>query len=331
MASPSLVIRRVVVEGNFSCDLQFERGLNIVQAIQTNGDPKSTNKCGKTSLVELIQHGFGRRQESKTKFHFAPIIDRLKTLWLEFEANGEVVTIERSLQEIAARARVREGPYVPGMGDMPGELVEIERMSDPLLKALGIPAVSVKTAQGEVFPLTFPTLMRAVVLHQEDSFGAILDKVQPDQRRTDIIGFLSRVTPIERFALEEKLGGAQRATQEAESYFQSVQSFLIANGLPSLIEAETRVRQAQEALHAAMETQRQLQQEIRQAASQSSPRQAGRIDNLRRQLLAIKNDMAQAERNLTGTQQEEERLSEVLASLRVDRQKLQRLRTSSTV
>ena len=56
MASPSLVIRRVVVAGNLSCDLKFERGLNIIQAVATHGDVKSTHKSGKTSLVELIQH-----------------------------------------------------------------------------------------------------------------------------------------------------------------------------------------------------------------------------------------------------------------------------------
>ncbi|MFX1476145.1 MAG: hypothetical protein ACFFCO_11800, partial [Promethearchaeota archaeon] len=199
MTSPSLVIRRVVVEGEISCDLQFERGLNIVWAIQTGGDPRSTNKCGKTSLVELIQHGLGRRQESKAKFHFAPVMDQLETLWLEIEANAEVLTIERSLQEITARARVREGPYVPGIGDTPAEVVEIEEMSALLLKALSIPVVSVKTAKGELVPLSFPTLMRAFILHQEDSFGAILDRVRPEQRRADIIGFLSGITPVERF------------------------------------------------------------------------------------------------------------------------------------
>jgi hypothetical protein len=52
---------------------------------------------------------------------------------------------------------------------------------------LGIPSVSVKTAQGDLVPLSFPTLMRAFVLHQEDSFGAILDKMLPEQRRADVI------------------------------------------------------------------------------------------------------------------------------------------------
>jgi hypothetical protein len=331
MASPSLVIRRVVVEGELSCDLQFERGLNIVRAIQTDDDPKSTNKCGKTSLVELIQHGLGRRQRSKAKFHFAPIMEQLDRLWLEIETNDQVFTVERSLQEITARVRVREGPYVPGIGNAPAELVSVEEMSALLLNALSIPIVSVKTAKGDLFPLSFPTLMRAFVLHQEDSFGAILDKVLPEQRRADIIGILSGITPLERFTLEDKLSKVQLEVQELEAYFHSVQDFLIENGVPTLIEAEAGVRRAEEALQAAREAQRDVQHEIRDATSSQSPRQSGRIDNLRHQLLSIQDGVAQIERSFVGLRQEEERLVEVLASLRVDRQKAQRLRASSTI
>ncbi len=330
MASPSLVIRRVVVDGDLSCDLQFDRGLNIVQAVQTDGDPRSTNKCGKTSLVELIQHGLGRRQTSKAKFHFAPIIDRLRMLWLEIESNGTVLTIERSLQEITARARVREGPYVPGTEAAPAELISIEDMSPLLLKALGIPEVSVKTAEGELFPLSFPTLMRAFVLHQEDSFGAILDKMIPEQRRTDVIGFLSGITPIERFTVEDKLARVQTETQDLESYFKSVQAFLLENGVPSLVEAEMRVRTGEEALQAAREVQRSIQHEMLRS-SKLQTAQAGRTDDLRHRLLVIKDEASQIERSVIGLQQEEQRLGEVLSSLRVDRQKAQRLQASSTI
>jgi len=331
MASPSLVIRRIVVEGEISCDLQFERGLNIVRAVQTGGDPKSTNQCGKTSLVELIQHGLGRRQKSKAKFHFAPIIEQLETLWLEIEANGEVLTIERSLQEINARVRVREGPYVPGTGGTPAELVSIGDMSALLLNALSIPMVSVKTAQGDLAPLSFPTLMRAFVLHQEDSFGAILDKMLPEQRRADVIGFLSGITPVERFVVEDKLSEVQLEVQNLEGYFDSVRAFLIENAVPSLIEAKAGVRTAKEALQAAREAQRSIQHEIRQASSSQSSVESGRIDNLRHQLLSIQGEVAQDERSFIGLRQEEERLNEVLASLRVDRQKGRRLRVSSTI
>jgi len=331
MPSPSLVIRRVVVQGELSCDLQFERGLNIIWAVQTSDDPKSTNKCGKTSLVELIQHGLGRRQESKAKFHFAPIMEQLDTLWLEIETNGQVFTIERSLREITARARVREGPYLPGIASAPAELVSINDMSDLLLKALGIPIVSVKTAKGDLFPLSFPTLMRAFVLHQEDSFGAILDKMLPEQRRADVIGFLSGITPIDRFTVEDKLSEVQLKAQELEGYFSSVQAFLIQNEVPSLIEAEARVRRAEVALQVAREAQRNVQCEIRDATSSQSPEQPGRLDNLRRVLLSIQNEAARIERSLVGLRQEDERLSEVLASLKVDRKKAQRLRVSGTI
>jgi hypothetical protein len=331
MASPSLFIRRVIVEGKLSCDLRFERGLNIVRAIQTNDDPRSTNKCGKTALVELIQHGLGRQQQTKAKFHFAPIIDQLNALWLEIETNGEVLTIERSLQEINARVRIREGSYVAGIDNTPAELVSIDDMSPLLLKALGIPMLSVKTAKGDLFPLSFPTLMRAFILHQEDSFGAILDKMIPEQRRADVIGFLSGITPAERFTIEDKLAKVQTDAQDLEGYFHSVQAFLMENGVPSLIEAEAQVRAAEEALQATKNVQRSIQHEIRGTIGRQADKQPGQTDKLRDQLLAVKDNIAQVQRHLLGLQQEEQRLTEVLASLKVDRQKSQRLQASSTI
>lgn len=331
MASPSLFISRVVVEGDLSMDLGFDRGLNILQAVPTGADPKSTHKTGKTALVELIQHGLGRSQESRAKFHFAPIIDEIRTLWLEVEANGETFTIERSLQELGSRVRVREGPYVHGAEAAPAELVHVDEMSDMFLAVLGIPKVSVKTAKGDSVPLTFPTLMRAFVLHQEDSFGAILEKMIPEQRRTDVIGFLSGITPVERFAVEDQLAEVQREAQETESYFRSVQTFLQKNDVPTLIEAAARVKNAEEALRAAVEAQRGIQEEMRRAVTRRSEQQAGRIESLRRQLLALNDEAAQIEHGFIGLEQEERRLSEVLASLGNDRRKAQRLHASSTI
>lgn len=331
MASPSLVIRRVVVEGELSCDLEFERGLSIIQGVATGGDEKSTHKSGKTSLVELIQHGLGRVQESKAKFHFAPIIEQIKTLWLEIEASGEILTVERSLQSIEQRARVREGEYMRGMGNLPAEQISIEDMSSLMLRALNIPQVAVKTAKGELFPLTFPTLMRAFILHQEDSFGGILDKMIPEQRRTDVIGFLSGIIPIERFEIEDRLAAVQTEAQEVEKYYESVQSFLYRNEVPTLNEAHNRVGRAEEALREAIEAQRNLQREIREAAARQSERRAGRIDSLRSQLFATKDEAGRIERSFIGLGQEEERLEEVLSSLKDDRRKAQRLRASSTI
>jgi len=332
MPSPLLIIRRVVVDGNLSLDLTFDRGLNIVQAVPTNDDLKSTHKCGKTSLVELIQHGLGRRQASKKEFHFAPIIDEIKTLWLEIEANGEIITIERSLREITARVRIREGEYVRGIEAIPSELVSVEDLSSVLLRALDIPEVSVKTFAGELFPLTFPTLMRAFVLHQEDSFGAILDKMQPDQRRADVIGFLTKITPVERFTIEDQLAKAQQEVQTVENYFRSVQEFLQQNGVPTLLEANSRVTKAREELAIATEQQRNLQMRIREdALKKESEKQPGRIDDLHTQLFAVKAQVRATEQHLIGLRKEEERLSEVLHSLEDDRKKAQRLRSSNTI
>ncbi|MCI0337691.1 MAG: hypothetical protein L0226_08950 [Acidobacteria bacterium] len=332
MPSPSLVIRRVVVDGALSLNLTLDRGLNIIQAVPTNDDPKSSHKCGKTALVELIQHGLGRRQASREKFHFAPIIDEIKTLWLEIEANGEIITIERSLQEITARARVREGEYMRGIEAVPSELVPVEELSSVLLQALDIPRVSVKTSAGELAPLTFPTLMRAFILHQEDSFGAILDKMLPEQRRADVIGFLSRITPIERFIIEDKLAEVQQEVQAVESYFRSVQEFLYKNAVPTLLEAKSRVDIAMEALLAANELQRSLQMRIREDThKQESETQPGRIDILHAQLFEVKAQVRVVEQHLIGLRKEEERLTEVLTSLEDDRKKAQRLRSSTTI
>lgn len=224
MTSPLLVIRRLIVEGELSCDIQFSRGLNVISAV---GDPKSTNKVGKTSLVELIQHGLGRRQKSKAKFYFEPLMDRLKTLWLEIEANGKVYTIERSMQVITGAVRVREGSYFTGIETTLSELISVDDMSTFFLQALNIPIVSVKRADGTPEPLSFPLLMRSFILHQEDSFGGILDKVMPEQRKTDVIGFLSRITPEGRFELEERIGAIQRDAEELRGYYETVSSFLV--------------------------------------------------------------------------------------------------------
>src|ERR1051325_188680 len=106
------------------------------------------------------------------------------------------------------------------MGTLPAEQISIEDMSSLMLNALGIPQVAVKTTKGDLFPLTFPTLMRAFILHQEDSFGGILDKMIPEQRRTDVIGFLSGITPSERFEIEDRLAAVQTKAQEMENYYE---------------------------------------------------------------------------------------------------------------
>jgi hypothetical protein len=332
MPSPSLVIRRIVVDGALSFDLTFDRGLNIIQAVPTNDDPKSTHKCGKTALVELIQHGLGVRQLSREKFHFAPIIDEIRTLWLEIEANGAIITIERSLQEITARVRIREGEYVRGIEAVPSELVSVEELSSVLLQALDIPRVSVKTLAGELVPLTFPTLMRVFILHQEDSFGAILDKMQPEQRRADVIGFLTRITPVERFVIEDKLAEVQQEVQAVESYYRSVQDFLYRNAVPTLLEAKSRVEKAREALLAANELQRSLQMRIREETrKKETEKQPGRIDDIHAQLFEVKAKMRAVAQHLIGLRKEEERLTEVLTSLEDDHKKALRLRSSTTI
>lgn len=329
MASPSLVIRRLVVNGDLSCDMRFERGLNVIASSVT--DRRFSNKSGKTAFVELVQHGLGKRQGAKRDFHFAPIMDDVRSVLLEIEANGTVLTIERSLQEITSRLRIREGAIGPNILQSPYELVSVEDMSPLMLRSLGIPVVSVKTAQGDLEPLSFPLLSRAFILHQEDSFGQILDKVQPERRKADIIGFLSRITPIERFEAEDHLAKVQTEAQALEEYYRSVQAFLSENGIPSLMEAEARVRTAEEELRVAVASQLSVQQEIKQSDTRQAEWQPGHLDDLRQRLLMLKERAAGIDYSLVGLRQEEDRLRELLASLETDRRKTLRLRASTII
>jgi hypothetical protein len=80
--------------------------LGIIQAVPTDGDEKST---------------VGPVQESKGKFHFALIMDQIRTLWLEIGANEEILTIERCLQSFEHPARLREAEYGLNMVDLLAE------------------------------------------------------------------------------------------------------------------------------------------------------------------------------------------------------------------
>jgi len=80
MVSPSLVVRRIVVTGEYSLDQRFTTGLNVIRGVQSGRDVRSINKAGKTALVELIRFGLGRRVRVRDDFHLASIMDRLDTL-----------------------------------------------------------------------------------------------------------------------------------------------------------------------------------------------------------------------------------------------------------
>jgi hypothetical protein len=326
MASPQLFIRRIVVEGDLSYDQRFFPGLNVVHAAQVGSDPRSSNQCGKTSLVELIQHGLGKQHDSKAKFHFAPIMDQLKTLWLEIETRNGVYAIQRSLQAIQGAARFYEGPYVPGIDETPGETVSVNDISHLLLNLVGIPEVSVNTRDGRSEPLSFPLLMRAFILHQEDSFAEILFKVQPDTRKTDIIGFLTGITPLERFPIEKDISEVMQYIQPLENYVVQVRKFLIENQAPSTVEAAVMVEHAEEKLDEARTEQRAIQQLI---IDRESTERLGQTDLLRQRLLTIKTQIAELEQGFVGMKREEEQIIEVLASLRNDRNKSAHLQAST--
>lgn len=330
MATPSLSIRRVRVDGALSCDLGFTRGLNVVLATSNRADPRSTNKAGKTALVELIRHGFGNDQD-KNKYHFAPIQSEIDTLWLEIEANGEILTIERSLQQLTASVRVREGGIVPNIEKTPAGVIALDYLSEFLLGALGIPVVSVKTAEGALTPLSFNLLARTFILHQKYSYGGVLNQVQPDSRKADVIGFITGAISLRRFEIEQELAKVQSDTKGQEAYYNSVRAFLSKNNIPSIVEAHGRVQLAEEELTRAKGAQYNLQQRIKEATETEQEDRKGRIAALRAEMLKVEEDAAKVERSLFGLQQEEERIREVLSSLVQDRQKSERLQVSSTI
>lgn len=329
MSSPSLIIRRVVVTGQLGCDLRLARGLSVIKSVAVEGHPKSTNKCGKTSFVELILHGFGRKPPARTKWYFAPIARKLHTLWLEIETNGRLLTIQRSLQELGANLRIHSSPYVAGLEKDPGESIPYDAMSDFMLDALRIPKVSVRQADGTAFVLTFPNLLRAFVLHQEDSFGQILDKMIPEQRRTDVLGFLTRITPLERFTLEEQLSAKQVALADLEGTITTIETFLQTHGVRSLPEIQRQYDGVSNALHLAIRERQQLQESIK--AGTPAIAQTGHIDELQRDVVRLKNDLAVCTQQYSSLQQEEGRLKELLGSLQSDLTQVRRMQASQTV
>lgn len=332
METPSLVIRRVVVKGKLGCDYRFDHGLNILWATSPDGDPTRTNKVGKTGLIELIQHGLGKRQDSKAKFHFSSISNQLETLWLEIEVNGAVYTIERSLNELSAAYKVREGEYSPAMADLPFETISVNdgSASEWMLKALGIPKASVKKQDGNLDPLTFSLLSRLMILHQEDSYGSMLDKVQPESRKADIIGFLTEITPQERFTMEERLSVVELQVNEYQNTYDTVGSFLERNGIPSIQEAESNMETLELQFQSAREEQISLQVAIRNNTEATS-KSPGRTEIIRDGLLRTKDQMAHLSFRVRALEQEEARLREVVATLLTDKQKSMRLRTSSAI
>jgi hypothetical protein len=330
MSSPILMISRLAVEGDLGCNLQFDHGLNVVYAEPIDGDLTRTNRSGKTALIELIQYGLGRRHDSRSKFHFSPIADKLKNLWTEVVANDQTITLSRPLQQLGSSALVYTGPFNTQIQESRREVVGIEDLSRFYLKLLNIPEVSVKRSSGELDYLTFPLLMRAFVLHQDDSFGAILDKVQPESRRADILGFLSGVTNLSRFPLEEELGQLQRRIDEQQNLYDSVWRFLQAQGLSSPQQAEQRVAEAEAATEAAIDVRRQIQNTIRDAADHATEAE-GLTQQLRSALLGIDHELPRLEGEIVALEQERSRLLAVAASLRGDLQRAERLSSAIEV
>ncbi len=304
--------------------------MNVIVGESDPLDPRHSNACGKTTLVELIQCGLGRHYQSRAKFtELAAIASSVNTLWLEVELNGKTLLIERSLTNIHSLMKLRWEPFREGIGTETFDPVSPDELSQVLLDALEIPEVAVKQADGSTATLTFQFLRRAFVLHQEDSFLDLLDKVQPDARRTQIIGFLTKIRSLEAFALEEKVGDAQQRLTEIKERIAQVSAFLAENGVNNLTEAHHRVREFAEALDAAKRGQRAIQFEIQDRRQQAKESEGGRVAGIRKQLASLdaRERVLSEQRSETLSQVSE--LLALLGSLEVEERKLRRVRSSS--
>ena len=330
--SPSLRIRRLVVDGSLMLDIHFEDGVSVITT--PGNDPRHSNKAGKTGLVELIQYGLGRQVRNRAEFHFAPIQASVETLWLEIVCNGRTLTIRRSLQQHNAGVGVFLRPFDAEMRDPPNETMDLSDLSGYLLSQLGIPLVQVTQRDGRLIPLSFPTLMRAFVLHQDDSFSAVLDKVEPDSRRGDILALLSAVRLQPVYDLEVKKGNAITRANRLEQSYNAVREFLAKQGVQSLEGARGLARDAHQA--AAMAVAARQAEQVRLRDSGSRPQDGrqevvGRTDAIRQQLLAVRERRVVSERDLLGYREESTRLLQLAASLEVDAAKARRLHVSQSV
>lgn len=326
MQSPKLIIKRIVVTGEYTLNQQFYPGVNVLYAKKNNDDPRSTNSCGKTSLVELIQYGFGKTYDSKAKYFFAPIMDKITTLFLEFETEKGVFTVERSLQTIMGAIKLHEGGYYKGIEKKPAETVKIDEMSDLMLDLTGIPKVSISTFQGEQTPLSFRLLMRAFIMHQEDSFAEILFKVQPESRKTDIIGFLSSMTSMERFPLEEKISKLRLEVDNLENFITQIRKYFIENQIPSIIQAGLLVDQAANELEIEKNKLISLQRSISSGQSEKRP---GHTDIIRKKMFEVKEMISQHRQQLESLQNEEKQIKELINSLKSDKNKSFHIQSST--
>ena len=328
--SRGLFIRRIVVTGELGLNQSFDRGLNVIESRAPQSGARDSNRAGKTALVELIRFGLGRRIKSAKKFHFAAIQDQLDRLYLEVELGDDVYVVERPLQQVHAAARVRRGAYSEEMVRSEGSAVPIDELSAWYLSRLGIPEVSMKSSKGKLMPLSFPTLARAFVLHQEDSFGAILDKVDPDQMKVEVVSYLTGISTARRYKVEEEVAEAQTQFVASETQMHGVAAFLRGMGVPTLMEAEALMDQRGAALESALQAERRVQASVREAG-QRGDEAKGAIEGVRSRLLDLKAERADVERELAGRRGERERLTELRASLEHDLDRIDRLRSSTAV
>jgi len=328
MSSPTIIIKRLKVEGFLGCDIQFSPGLNVVKAVPKDADPRSSNSCGKSTLVELIRYGLGRRYDSRDEFHeIVQLRGKVRKLWLEAQLSGKNIVTERSLESVTGLMSVRWSTLDNAKNITPLRMTPPD-FSEVALDALSIPSVSVARSDGTSENLSFPALQRAFILHQEDSFFSILDKVQPSSRKTQIIGFLSGITAQEAFALEPLVAQLKQRSLLLETKIANIDSFLSEHGVNTPIEAISRIEAMRIRLAEAQEHRYQIQYQMKNASEKSSESD-GKIRKLREKYLQDQEAQQKIEQDIEQINAQVEQLYALKGSLLSEQKKWRRERVSS--
>ena len=137
--SPFIKICHFRIAGKCKRDVTFTDGLNIIE---------SDNGLGKTTLLRLIQYGFGLQQPVHGSNWEKTLIPELKdslAVFVELEANGQIFTLRRDINknqdlEIVSWGKIddilrREAIYN----------IKNREVSDFLLSRLGIPSIEIQS------------------------------------------------------------------------------------------------------------------------------------------------------------------------------------------
>ena len=165
-SSPYIFVKKVIIHGlDNSYEAKFEDGINLIW-----GDMD----CGKSSILNLIDYCLGGGNDTLT---YGEILAKARTVYLEVDLNGNVITFERPILDSSAPVKAYRVPYSSILTTYPMILSADSQkplpdgwISDFILDALGIPKVSIKESRyrddADSDRLSFRDLMKLMYLKQ---------------------------------------------------------------------------------------------------------------------------------------------------------------------